>query len=316
MKVRRRALPALAALCLPAIARAQAFPTRPVRLITPFAAGVGAEATLRLFADGLSRRWGQPVPVENRPGGDGVVAAMAFLGLNDDHKIFFSFSGPFTVNPFTIPNLPYRPEQFAPISTVAIDHIAIAASPEFGPTDLRAAVELARERPGAFAWASSPGGITITFAAFAAAQRIELARAQYRAVPEMLTDLAANRIQIAAMPLATALPQARAGRINLLAVTNAARSPAAPEVPTATEQGFPDYVFEGFVGVFADARQTAAVRAALVDAARAAVAEEAFAGRVRTSGQTPFAGGEADLAARIAAQRTVVEAGLRHVGPA
>ncbi len=132
----------------------------------------------------------------------------------------------------------------------------------------------------------------------------------------MLNDLAANRIQIAALPLATALPQARAGRIRLLAVTNAVRSPAAPEVPTATEQGFPDYVFEGFVGVFADARQPAAVRAALVEAARAAVAEEAFAGRVRTAGQTPFAGGEADLAARVAAQRTLVEAGLRHVGPA
>ncbi|WP_206035724.1 tripartite tricarboxylate transporter substrate-binding protein [Roseomonas sp. HF4] len=135
-------------------------------------------------------------------------------------------------------------------------------------------------------------------------------------MPEMLNDLAANRIQIAALPLATALPQARAGRIRLLAVTNAVRSPAAPEVPTATEQGFPDYVFEGFVGVFADARQPAAVRAALVEAARAAVAEEAFAGRVRTAGQTPFAGGEADLAARVAAQRTLVEAGLRHVGPA
>jgi tripartite-type tricarboxylate transporter receptor subunit TctC len=314
MTFARRVLPALATLCLLALARAQAFPSRPVRIITPSAAGVGAESTLRLFADGLSRRWGQPVPVENRPGGDGVVAAMAFLGMNDDHKVFYSFSGPFTVNPFTIPNLPYRPEQFAPISTVAIDHIAIAASPEFGASDLRDAVALARTRPGAFAWASSPGGITITFAVFAAAQRIELARAQYRAVPEMLNDLTANRIQIAAMPLATALPQARAGRIKLLAVTNAVRSPAAPDVATASEQGFPDYVFEGFVGVFADARQPAAMRAALAEATRAAVVEEAFTERVRTAGQTPFAGGEADLAARVAAQRALVEAGLRHVG--
>jgi hemerythrin-like domain-containing protein len=96
MPTTRRGLPALATLGLPRIARAQAFPSRPVRLVTPFAAGVGGEAALRLFADGLSRRLGQPVPVENRPGGDGVVAAMAFLGLNDDHKIFFSFAGPFT----------------------------------------------------------------------------------------------------------------------------------------------------------------------------------------------------------------------------
>ena len=91
MRLSRRALPMLGALALPLRAQAQAFPNRPVRLITPFAAGVGAETTLRLFADGLARRWGQPVPVENRPGGDGVIAAMAFLGINDDHKIFFSF---------------------------------------------------------------------------------------------------------------------------------------------------------------------------------------------------------------------------------
>ena len=316
MRIRRRTLPALAALCLPAGARAQAFPNRPVRLVTPFAAGVGAETTLRLFADGLSRRWGQPVPVENRPGGDGVVAAMAFLGLNDDHKVFFSFAGPFTVNPFTIPNLPYRPEQFAPVSTVAIDHIAVVASPALAAADLAGAVALARARAGALAWASSPGGIAIAFAAFAAGQGLSLTRAQYRAVPDMLNDLSENRIQLAVMPLATALPQARAGRLKVLAVTNAARSPAAPEIATAAEQGFADYVFEGFVGIFADARQPAPVRAALEDAARGAVAEDAFAARIRTAGQTPFAGGAADLAARIAAQRALVEAGLRHLPPA
>lgn len=314
MKLSRRALPMLGALAFPLRAQAQAFPNRPMRVITPFAAGSGAETTLRLFADALARRWGQPVPVENRPGGDGVIAAMAFLGINDDHKMFFSFSGHLTVNPFTIPNLPYRPEQFAPISIVAIDHIAIAAAPGFGANDLSGAVALARAQPGAFAWASSPGGINITFAAFAAQQRLELVRAQYRAVPEMLNDLATNRIQIAAMPMATALPQARAGRIKLLAVTNATRSPAAPEVATATEQGFPEYVFEGFVGVFGDARQPAAIRAVLAEATRAVVAEEAFAERLRNAGQLPLAGGEADLASRIAAQRRLVEAGMRQLG--
>lgn len=311
--VRRRALPALALLGLPKIARAQAFPQRPVRLVTPVPAGVGAEATLRLFADGLSRRLGQPVPVENRPGGDGVVAAMAFLGINDDHKVFASFAGPFTVNPFTIPNLPYRPEQFAPLTTVAIDHIAIAAAPILQIIDLAQMVDLARRE--SLAWASSPGGIAIAFAGFLAGQGIALTRVQYRAVPEMLNDLSEGRLQVAVMPLATALPQARTGRLKLLAVTNATRSPAAPDLATAAEQGFRDYLFEGFVGVFADARQPAPVRQALEDAARATVADAIFAERVRAAGQLPFAGGAADLAARIAAQRALVEAGLRHLPP-
>ena len=311
--LRRRALTALALLALPATARAQAFPARPVRLVTPIPAGLGAEAALRLFADNLSRRLGQPVPVENRPGGDGVVAAMAFLGLNDDHKIFFSFAGPFTVNPFTIPNLPYRPEQFAPLSTVAIDHIAIVAAPSVPASDLTQAVALARRE--ALAWASSPGGIAIAFAGFTAAQGLNLTRVQYRAVPEMLNDLAEGRLHLAVMPLATALPQAQAGRLKLLAVTNATRSPAAPEVPTAAEQGFPTYVFEGFVGVFADARQPAPVRQALEQATREVVGDAAFAARVGAAGQLPSAGGADDLAARIAAQRALVDAGLRHLPP-
>lgn len=311
--VGRRALVAAALLGLPAIAQAQSFPARPVRLITPLPPGVGAEATLRLFAGGLSQRLGQPVPVENRPGGDAVVAAMAFLGLNDDHKIFFSFAGPFTVNPFTIPNLPYAPEQFAPLSTVAIDHVAIAAPASFPAADLVQTVALARRE--SLAWASSPGGIAIAFAGFAAEQGLTLTRVQYRAVPDMLNDLSQARLHLAVMPLATALPQARAGRLKLLAVTNATRSPAAPEVPTAAEQGFVRYVFEGFVGVFADARQPAPVRRALEDAARSAVAEPAFADRVRASGQVPHGGGAEDLAARIAAQRALVAAGLRHMPP-
>jgi tripartite-type tricarboxylate transporter receptor subunit TctC len=315
MNLSRRALPGLLALGVPAIARADAFPVRPVRLITPVPAGVGAEAMLRLFADGLSRRWGQPVPVENRPGGDGVVAAMAFLGHQDDHKLFLSFAGPLTVNPFTIPNLPYRAEQFAPVSTVAIDHIAVVASPSLPAANLTDAVGLARAGAGTLAWASSPGGIAIAFAAFAAEQRIVLTRVQYRVVPDMLNDLSEGRIQLGVMPLATALPQARGGRLKLLAVTNSTRSAAAPDLATAAEQGFPGYEFEGFVGVFADARQPATVRRALEEATRAIVADDAFASRVRATGQMPFAGGAGDMEARIIAQRTLVEAGLRHLSP-
>jgi hypothetical protein len=187
------------------------------------------------------------------------------------------------------------------------------AAPSVPASDLTQAVALARRE--ALAWASSPGGIAIAFAGFTAAQGLNLTRVQYRAVPEMLNDLAEGRLHLAVMPLATALPQAQAGRLKLLAVTNATRSPAAPEVPTAAEQGFPTYVFEGFVGVFADARQPAPVRQALEQATREVVGDAAFAARVGAAGQLPFAGGADDLAARIAAQRALVDAGLRHLPP-
>jgi len=85
-----------------AAGRGEAWPVRPIRMLSPLPPGTLHDATMRLFAEGLASRLGQPVVVDNRPGGEGVVATMAFLNLQDDHRLFFSFAGPVTVNPLTI----------------------------------------------------------------------------------------------------------------------------------------------------------------------------------------------------------------------
>ena len=101
-------------LAMPAPAQAQNWPTRPVKFIVPFGPGAGADIGGRLFAEKLSQKWGQPVVIENKPGGDSIVAIQAFLTANDDHVLFFGPSGNFTVHPFNYTKLTYNPGRHDP----------------------------------------------------------------------------------------------------------------------------------------------------------------------------------------------------------
>ena len=95
--------------CASMPARAEAWPQRPVKIIIPLPAGLGTDLAVRLFAEKLSARWGQPVVVENRPGADGIVAVTSFVTARDDHTLLFSFAGPISINPFIHDKLPYDP---------------------------------------------------------------------------------------------------------------------------------------------------------------------------------------------------------------
>src|SRR5712691_3504957 len=104
---------------LPMPVSAQAWPQRPVKFIVPFGPGAGADIGARLLAERLPARWGKPIVIENRPGGDGLVAIQAFLSANDDHTLLFSPSGNFTVHPFQFAKLPYTPADLVPIARVS-----------------------------------------------------------------------------------------------------------------------------------------------------------------------------------------------------
>jgi tripartite-type tricarboxylate transporter receptor subunit TctC len=317
-RMSRRVLVA-AAITIPAIrpgSASEVWPTRPIRMIAPLPPGSLPDITMRIFAEGLTRRLGQPVVPDNRPGGEGVVATSAFLNLNDDHRLFFSFAGPITVNPLTMERLAYDPAHLVPLSSAALDYIVVAGAPDLPAGDLRQAVALALARPGALAWAAAPGAIGLAFEGFAAAQRLDLLRAAYRSPQDAMTDLGAGRIQLTVMPLAAALPHAQAGRAKLLAVTNGARAPAAPEVPTTAEQGFHDYAFQGFVGVFGPPDMPPTRRLAVSEAVRAVAAEPEVVRRLAAAGQVAQGSTPEAFAAMIAAQRAQVAAGLTARGGA
>ena len=111
---------------IPAPAQAQSWPTRPVKFIVPFGPGAGADIGARLFAEKLTQKWGQPVVVENKPGGDSIVAIQAFLSANDDHVLLFGPSGNFTVHPFNYAKLTYNPADLVPIARASTTLIAAA----------------------------------------------------------------------------------------------------------------------------------------------------------------------------------------------
>src|SRR5215469_5879244 len=137
----------LAILCLAANApqaSAEDWPTRPVRFILTLGPGSGADIGARMLADKLSRRWGQPVIVDNRPGGDGIVAINAFVSAHDDHILLFSPSSSFTAHPFLHDNLPYRPSDLVPITRVSNTIITISVPTSLPVDSMKDLAALAR----------------------------------------------------------------------------------------------------------------------------------------------------------------------------
>lgn len=314
---RRTLLAAGVGVSLPlAGSRAEAWPIRPIRMLSPLPPGTLHDATMRLFAEGLAARLGQPVVVDNRPGGEGVVATMAFLNLQDDHRLFFSFAGPVTVNPLTIARLPYDPAALVPLSSAALDHVAISGAPDLPVRDLAGLVALARSRPGTLAYMVSPGALGLAFEGFLAAQGLDLVRVGYRSPADAWQDLAAGRVQVTATPIAAALPHAQAGRARLLAVTGTTRAPTAPELATTTEQGFPDYVFQGFIGVFGPSDMPEARQHRLSAVIQSIAAEPETLRRLTLAGQIAQGSTPEHFASMIAAQRAQVAAGLAARGHA
>src|SRR5437870_1645739 len=132
----------------PAQMTAQSWPQRTVRLLLPLGPGSGTDIGARLLADRLAQRWRQPLVVENRPGGDGIVAIGAFVSAHDDHILLFAPASSFTAHPYMHDNLPYRPEDLAPIARVSNTLIALSVPAAMPANSLKELVALIRAQPG------------------------------------------------------------------------------------------------------------------------------------------------------------------------
>src|ERR1700693_2715792 len=140
------------------------WPTRPVRLILTLGAGSGTDIGARLLADRLTQRWGQPVIVDNRPGGDGLVAINAFVTAHDDHVLLFAPSSSFTAHPFLHDNLPYKPGDLVPITRVSNTILTVSVPIAMKADSLDGLVALARAEPGKLNWAGVTGANEFMFA--------------------------------------------------------------------------------------------------------------------------------------------------------
>src|SRR4029077_5122840 len=189
------ALMAVAAVTLMASAETK-WPTRPVRFILTLGAGSGSDIGARLLADRLTQRWGQPGIVENRPGGDGLVAINAFVGAHDDHVLLFAPSSSFTAHPFLHANLPYQPSDLVRTTRVSNTIITISVPASLNVGSLKELAALARAEPGKLNWAGVTGALDFIFAGWLKQEGLNVNKVPYRNPVDAANDLAEGRVQV------------------------------------------------------------------------------------------------------------------------
>ncbi len=287
---------------------AETWPQRTVKLIVPLGPASGADVTARLLADHLSRRWGQAVVVENRPGADGIVGLAAFLAGSDNHVLLFTATGSFTAYPFLHEKLPYNPEQLAPVARVTSSLIAITVPTSLKVNSLAELMTLVRSQPGRYHWASITAATDLVFSGFLKSAGLSMVRVPYRESVLAVNDLSEGRIEVFLSALVTVLPQVTGGKIKLLALTNHERAPLIPEVPTVMEAGYPALQFDGLVGLFATAGVPVELRERIARDVRAVIANPAVAATVAGTGQIVSPGSPAEFARSIEEQLTAFAA--------
>ena len=300
---------------LPSLAQTpSAWPQRSVKFIVTLGPGSGIDIGTRLLSDRLTKRWGQPVVVENRPGGDGLVAINAFVGANDDHVLLASPSSTFTAHPLIYKNVPYKPSDLQTIARVSNTIIAIAVPSDLEVKTMADLVAMARAQPGKLNWSGTTGAIDFLFAAFLKKAGLAMSKVPYRNPVEAANDLAAGRIQVNETALAIVRPQLLAGKIKLLAVTNSGRAPTYPDVPTVTEAGYPDLLLDGLVGFFGPPTMSMELRERIAADVRAAAADPLVEERMNLTAQILNIGGPAEFHAAIEEQRARLAAAVKELG--
>jgi tripartite-type tricarboxylate transporter receptor subunit TctC len=302
-----RAFGFLAALILSATpVQAQSWPQRPVKFIVPFGPGAGADIGARLLAEQLQARWGKPVVIENRPGGDSLVAIQAFLSADDDHTLLFGPSGNFTVHPFQYAKLPYQAGDLVPIARVSNTILALGVPASMNIGTVAEFVARARAEPGKFNTSAVPGITDFTFDYFANTEGLSVVKVPYRDTVQAATDVGEGRLQAYMASYAILQPQTQAGRIKAIVVNGRERVSLLPDVPTAKEAGYPSLEVEGLVGLFGLKSMSQELRDKIGADLVAATKESSVSARLIGTAQVVNPGGPAEFAASIEDQRSKI----------
>jgi tripartite-type tricarboxylate transporter receptor subunit TctC len=259
---RRNCLTALATLGVGALAAApavaQGYPSRPVKIVLPFAPGGPTEFILRLIADRLTTMLGQPFVVENRPGGAGgtVGAKSVAIAEPDGYTLLFSSPGPLVTAAAIYKNLDYDPiKSFAPIAMVIYAPQMLVVHPSVPANSLPELVAYAKSNPGKITFGSSGHGTQphMLGEMLKLMAGIDIVHVPYRGAGRSVTDLLAGQVQMIFETTAILLPHIEAGKLRPLAVAIEARSPLLPAVPTTAESGYPKLLASFWSGVLAPA---------------------------------------------------------------
>ena len=251
-----RVVAALTAVAFSAVVHAQAFPSKPLRLVVPFPPGAGTDMFARVLAHKLSESLGQPVVVDNRPGGGAIIGTDIVAKAPPDGYTLLLSTTSHAINPSVYSKLPYDTlRDFATVTQVATVPIVLVVHPSLPVTTAQELVAFARSRPGELNVGSSSSGTVFHLAAelLKSTAGIDMVHVPFKGGSPALAALLANQVNVLFETSLTVGPQAKAGKLRPLAVGGLKRSSAMPELPTMAESGFPGFSAENWYGVYVPA---------------------------------------------------------------
>jgi len=286
----------------PVLAAAQAFPSKPVKIIVPFAAGGATDVVARLLAQKLQDVWGQPVVVENKAGAGGNIGAdLVAKSPGDGYTLLMASGSIVTANPHMYKSLTYDPARdLVPVTNVSSGPQVIAVHPAVPAKDLREFIAMAKASPKKVNYGSAGIGTQTHLAAenFSYAAGIDMTHVPYKGESAAITDLMGGQIQLATPNLAAALNQIKEGKLRALAVTSRERSPQLPDVPAASEV-LPGFENAGWFGLMAATGTPKDVIEKIQrDSAKILLSAE-FREKLAQQGMSPVANTPADFAVAI-----------------
>lgn len=271
MPTRRKHLGGLVAAALAATfltsvpARAQGFPSKPLKFVVPFGPGSGTDISARYFAKKLQDLVGQPVVVENKPGANGFLAVKQVLSAPaDGYTVFIGSNSTLAVNAALFRQLPYDPmKDLAPLTMMVRSPAMLAAAPNAEFNDLKGLIGYARAHPGKVNFGAGSAGYQLMGELLNDMAGVQTVHVPFKGAGETVTALAGGTVDYAFAEVMAVRELAKGGKVKVLAVASDKRVPTAPDVPTATEAGLPGFEAYTWVGAMVNARTPAAETARL-----------------------------------------------------
>jgi tripartite-type tricarboxylate transporter receptor subunit TctC len=235
----------------------QSFPSKPVSMLVPNPPGGLVDTSARLISDAMSKDLGQPVLVENRPGGSGNIAYQAVArAAPDGHTLLVSYSAYHTANPSLMSKLPWHPtKDFAPVALLTVATNVVAVHPSLPVNNMKELVEYLKKNPGKVNYASQGNGSLSHLGTelFKQQTKTDMVHVPYKGSGAAIQDVLSGQVQVFITTPPSVMQHVQSGKLKALAVTSKTRHPMMPDVPTTAEAGVPGFELDAWVGLFAPA---------------------------------------------------------------
>jgi tripartite-type tricarboxylate transporter receptor subunit TctC len=301
-----------------AYAQAPAFPAHAVTLVVPYAPGGLPDTVARIVGQKLSERWGQPVVVENRPGGNGVVSAQ-YLATKpaDGYTMMVTDNTMFSVNPFIYKSLPYDPQKdFTYISLTARAPLFLAVHPSMPVSNFTEFVQLVKANPGKYTYGSSGVGSIhhLTMESLKAALGIDLLHVPFKGTGQSVPAVVSGQVTAVFSAMPSLAGFVKDGKLKLIAVNTEKRSSLAPELATIAETSIPGFDFAPTIGFSAPAGMNAALAAKIAADVAEALRDPAMKERLHVLGIDGVGGGPQEYAEQLRADTARMERAVKVAG--